>query len=65
MSSPYRSTVAYRGESFVSMSGKGRNKIKGTLHKEGVGMTPEEKESLAKSLYSWKQEENEKESKET
>jgi hypothetical protein len=54
MPSPYRSTVAYRGESFVSMGGTGRTKIKGTLHFEGVGLTPEEKEALIETFYSWR-----------
>jgi hypothetical protein len=55
MASPYRSTVAYRGDSFVSMCKPKATNVKGKKENRSAGMTPEEKNSLYASLYTWKE----------
>lgn len=46
MSSPYRSTIAYRGKSFVSSCS--------VSSKSSKSLDEEEKKVLMKVLYSWK-----------
>jgi hypothetical protein len=58
MASPYRSSVAYRGQSFVAVTAPKGVNIKGAPNRDRkIGLTPEEKEAL-NGLYSWKKEED-------
>lgn len=55
MASPYRSSVAYRGDSFVSMFKPSATNQKGgkSVGGRSAGMDEEEKRGLYEALYSW------------
>lgn len=60
MASPYRTTVAYRGRTFVAVTAPKAVNQKGAPNKDRrIGLTPEEKEALKNGPYSWKRDQEE------
>lgn len=60
MASPYRDSVAYRGQSFVAVTAPKAINQKGSKTKNSIGLSEEEKDGLKEALYSWKKEDSSK-----